>query len=52
VLHQLLVGHVQHRLAGDVRDISGAVRRRTAERTQVKLALLVAVERDADVLDV
>ena len=52
VLHQLLVEHVQHRLAGDVRDVGGALHRGAAERAQVQLAALVAVEGDADVLEV
>jgi hypothetical protein len=52
VLHQLLVEHVQHRLAGDVGDVGGALHRGAAESTQVDLALLVAVEREADVLEV
>ena len=52
VLHQLLVEHVQDRLAGDVGDVGGALHRGAAERAQVHLALLVAVEGDADVLEV
>src|SRR3954469_11052674 len=52
VLHELLVEHVQHRLAGDVRDVRGALHGCAAERAQVHLALLVAVERHPDVLEV
>ena len=52
VLHQLLVEHVQDRLAGDVGDVGGALHRGAAERAQVKLAGVVAVEGDADVLEV
>ena len=52
VLEDLLVEHVEHRLAGDVRHIGGAVHRGAAERAQVELARLVAVEGDPDVLEV
>ena len=52
VLHQLLVEHVQDRLAGDVGDVVGAGRRRAAERAGAELALLVAVEGHAQVLQV
>ena len=52
VLEDLLVEHVEHRLAGDVRDVGGALHRGAAERPQVELALLVAVEGDPDVLEV
>ena len=52
VLHQLLIEHVQHRLAGDVGDVGGALHRGSAERAQVHFAVLVAVEGDADVLQV
>ena len=52
VLHELLVEHVQDRLAGDVGDVGGALHRGAAERAEVHLAGLVAVERDADVLEV
>ena len=52
VLHQLLVEHVQDRLAGDVRDVVGAGGRGAAERAGPEQALLVAVEGDADVLEV
>ena len=52
VLHELLVEHVQDRLAGDVGDVGGALHRGAAERAQVQLAVLVAVEGDADVLEV
>ncbi len=52
VLHQLLVEHVQDRLSGDVGHVGGALHRGAPERAQVQLAVLVAVERDADVLEV
>jgi hypothetical protein len=52
VLQDLLVEHVEHRLAGDVRDVGGPVERRAAERAQVELALLVAVEGHPDVVEV
>ena len=52
VLHELLVEHVQDRLAGDVGDVVGAGRRGAAERAGAEQALLVAVERDAHVLEV
>jgi hypothetical protein len=50
-LHQLLVEHVQQRLPRDVGDVVGARRRRAAERARAELALGVAVERDAAVLE-
>ena len=52
VAHELLVEDVQDRLAGDVGDVGGALLRGAAEGAQVELALLVAVKRDADVLEV
>ena len=52
VAHELLVEDVQDRLAGDVGDVRGALLRGAAERAQVELAGLVAVERHADVLEV
>ena len=52
VLHQLLVEHVQDRLAGDVGDVVGAGRRGAAEGARAEQALLVAVEGDAHVLEV
>ena len=52
VLHQLLVEHVQDRLAGDVGDVVGACGGGAAEGARSELALLVAVEGDADVLEV
>ena len=52
VLHQLLVEHVQDRLAGDVGDVVGARRGCAAEGAGAELALLVAVEGDAEVLEV
>ena len=52
VLHQLLVEHVQQRLAGDVGDVCGALHRGTPKRAQVQFAVVVAVEGDADVLEV
>ncbi len=52
VLHQLLIEHVQQRLAGDVGHIRRALHRRPAERAQVHLALVVAVEGHAHVLQV
>ena len=52
VLHELLVEHVEDRLAGDVGDVGGALHRRAAEGAEVHLAGLVAVERHADVLEV
>ena len=51
VLHQLLVEHVQQRLAGDVGDVVGARRRGAAERAGAELALGAAVEGDAVVLE-
>ena len=50
VLHQLLVEHVQQRLASDVGDVGGALHRGAAERAQVHLTLVVAVEGHAHVL--
>ena len=52
VLHQLLVEHVHDRLAGDVGDVVGAGGRGAAEGAGAELALLVAVEGDAEVLEV
>ena len=52
VLHQLLVEHVQQRLAGDVGHVVGAGGRRAAEGAGAELALLVAVEGHAQVLEV
>ena len=51
VPHQLLVEHVQQRLAGDVGDVVGAGRRGAAEGAGAELALLVAVEGHAPVLE-
>jgi hypothetical protein len=51
VLHQLLVEHVQERLAGDVGHVVGAGRRGAAERARAEVAGLVAVEGDARVLE-
>ena len=50
-LHQLLVEHVQQRLAGDVGDVVGAGGGGAAEGAGAELALVVAVERDAPVLE-
>ena len=52
VLHQLLVEHVHDRLAGDVGDVVGAGGGGAAEGAGAELALLVAVEGDAEVLEV
>ena len=52
VLHQLLVEDVQQRLSGDVGDVGGPLQGRPPEGTQVEFALVVAVEGDADVLEV
>ena len=52
VLHELLVEHVHDRLAGDVGDVVGPCLRSAAEGAGPELALLVAVEGDADVLEV
>ena len=52
VLHQLLVEDVHDRLAGDVGDVVGAGRGGAAEGAGAELALLVAVEGDAEVLEV
>ena len=52
VLHQLLVEHVQQRLAGDVGHVVGAGGRGAAEGAGAELALLVAVEGHAQVLEV
>ena len=52
VLHQLLVEHVHDRLAGDVGDVVGARLRGAAEGAGAELALLVAVEGDAEMLEV
>ena len=51
VLHQLLVEHVQQRLAGDVGDVVGARRGGAAERPRAEMPGLVAVEGDARVLE-
>jgi hypothetical protein len=50
-LHQLLVEHVQQGLAGDVGDVVRAGRGGAAEGAGAELALGVAVERDARVLE-
>ena len=52
VLEQLLVEDVEDRLAGDVGDVVRAGRRGAAEGAGAELALVVAVERDPDVLEV
>ena len=52
VLHELLVEGVHDRLAGDVGDVVGARRRGPTEGPGAELALLVAVEGDAEVLEV
>ncbi len=52
VLHELLVEHVEDRLAGDVGHVGGALHRGAAEGAQVELAGLVAVEGHPDVLEV
>ncbi len=52
VLHQLLVEHVHDRLAGDVGDVVGAGGGGAAEGAGAELAFLVAVEGDAEVLEV
>ena len=52
MLHQLLVEHVHDRLAGDVGDVVGARLRGAAEGAGAEPALLVAVEGDAEVLEV
>ena len=52
VLHQLLVEDVHDRLAGDVGHVVGAGHGGAAEGAGAELALLVAVEGDADVLEV
>ena len=51
-LHQLLVEDVKDRLAGDVGYVVGARGGGAAERAGAELALLVAVEGDALVLEV
>ncbi len=51
VLHQLLVEHVQQRLAGDVGDVVRAGGGGAAERARAELALGVAVEGDPVVLE-
>ena len=51
-LHELLVEDVHDRLAGDVSDVVGAGGRGAAEGPGAELALLVAVEGDAEVLQV
>ena len=50
VLHQLLVEHVQQRLAGDVGDVVRARGGGAAERPRAEMTGLAAVERDARVL--
>ena len=52
VLHQLLVQDVHDRLARDVGDVVGARGRGAAEGAGAQLALVVAVERNAEVLEV
>ena len=52
VLHELLVEHVEDRLAGDVGHVVGAGGAGPTEGARAELAALVAVERDADVLQV
>ncbi len=52
VLHELLVEDVHDRLARDVRDVVGACGRGASEGAGAELALLVAVEGDAEVLEV
>ena len=52
MLHQLLVEDVQDRLAGDVGDVVGAGGRGAAECAGPEQPLVVAVERDAHVLEV
>ena len=52
VFHELLVEHVQQRLAGDVGHVVGARRRCAAEGAGAEVAGLVAVEGDAQVLEV
>ena len=51
VLHQLLVEHVQQRLTGDVGDVVGTGGGGAAEGASAELALGIAVERDARVLE-
>ena len=51
VLHQLLVEHVQDRVAGDVGDVVRAGGRGAAERARAEVPGLVAVEGDAGVLE-
>ena len=52
VLHELLVEDVHDRLAGDVGDVVGAGGRGAAEGAGAEVALVVAVEGDAEVLEV
>ena len=52
VLHQLLVEDVHDRLARDVGDVVGAGGRGAAEGARAQLALVVAVEGNAEVLEV
>ena len=52
VLHQLLVEDVHDRLARDVGDVVGAGGRGAAEGAGAEVALVVAVEGDAEVLEV
>ena len=51
MLHQLLVEHVQDRVAGDVRHVVGARGRGATEGAGAEVAGLVAMERDAGVLE-
>jgi hypothetical protein len=52
VAHELLVEHVQQRLAGDVGHVVGARLGGAAEGARPEAALVVAVEGDAQVLEV
>src|SRR3954447_6525791 len=52
VLHELLVEHVEDGLAGDVGHVVGAGRGGAAEGARSELALLVAVEGHAEVLEI
>ena len=51
VLHELLVEHVQQRLAGDIGHVVGACGRGAAEGARAELALGIAVEGDSAVLE-
>ena len=51
VLHELLVEHVEDRLAGDVGDVVGPRRRRPAECALAEAARLVPVEGHTEVLE-